>query len=64
MKTFSNNNELYTALVNETKTRTLAGHKPSRFEMLGVLTDEWGYQINFDTVRLVDRLFENDLVTE
>jgi hypothetical protein len=56
--------ELYAALVTEAEARTTADHTPSRFEMLGVLCDDWGHIINRDATDLIDKLYADGFVKE
>ena len=51
--------ELYAALVNEAEKIAADGLIPSRFEMLKIICDEWGEELNRDSVNLVDKLYHD-----
>ena len=57
-------NELYAALVNEAEKIQADGLTPSRFEMLRILTDEWGVELNRDAVNLIEKLYDDGIVDE
>lgn len=51
--------ELYAALVREAESITADGLVPSRFEMLRILTDEWGVELNLDAMVLIEMLYRD-----
>lgn len=59
-----NREELYARLVNEAEKLKADGRTPSRFYMLGVLTDEWGVELNRDATDLVDKLYADGFCNE
>ena len=57
-----NKTDIYSALVNEVEKIKADGLTPSRFEMLKILCDEWGHEINYDAVDLVEKLYHDGFV--
>lgn len=56
--------ELYAALVKEAESIIADGLTPSRFEMLRILCDEWGVELNRDALDLVDKLYRDGFASE
>lgn len=55
--------ELYAKLIKEVEARTAKGQTVSRFNALDVL-DEWGVELNRDSVDLVEKLYADGFVSE
>lgn len=51
--------ELYAALVKEAESIIADGITPSRFEMLKILTDDMGAELNRDAVDLIEKLYRD-----
>lgn len=51
--------ELYADLVKEAEKIQADGLTPSRFEMLRILTDEMGAELNRDAVNLIEKLYRD-----
>lgn len=60
----NNKTELYAALVKEAEKIMADGRAPSRFEMLRILCDEWGHEVNHDAIDLVDKLYKDGFAKE
>lgn len=57
-----NRDEVYARLVKEAEKIQADGLTPSRFEMLKILCDEWGHEINRDAINLIEKLYVDGFV--